>query len=105
MQAGEKWKFIVVYVGSGPWAYPQLDPPQGIRISLYAYLFNEATGLWGSRQEPAASYTGLIPQQLVPSALGYVWANTDFAGEVDETRVWNDAELDQLEADQETVYS
>ncbi len=105
MQAGEKWKFIVVYVGSGPWAYPQLDPPRGIRISLYAYLFDEATGLWGSRQEPAASYTGLIPQQLVPSALGYVWANTDFAGEVDETRVWNDAELDQLEADQETVYS
>ena len=105
MQAGEKWKFIVVYVGSGPYAYPQLDPPRGIRISLYAYLFNEATGLWGSRQEPAASYTGLIPQQLVPSALGYVWANGDFAGEVDETRIWNDAELSQLEADQETVYS
>jgi len=105
MQAGEKWKFIVVYVGSGPYAYPQLDPPRGIRISLYAYLFNESTGLWGSRQEPAASYTGLIPQQLVPSALGYVWANGDFAGEVDETRVWNDAELNQLEADQETVYS
>lgn len=105
MQAGERWKFIVVYVGSGPYAYPQLDPPRGIRISLYAYLFNEVTGLWGSRQEPAASYTGLIPQQLVPSAVGYIWAKGEFAGEVDETRVWNDAELDQLEADQETVYS
>jgi hypothetical protein len=105
MQGGEKWKFIVVYVGSGPWAYPQSDPPKGIRITLYAYLFDEATGQWGSRQEPAASYTGLIPQQLVPSALGYVWANADFAGEVDETRVWNDAELDQIQADFETVYS
>lgn len=104
MEAGQKWKFIVVYVGSGPYAYPQLDPPRGVRVTLYAYLFDPATGLWGSRQEPAGVVTGLLPQQLVPSALGYVWANGDFAGEVDETRVWNDVELDRVEADRETVY-
>ena len=104
MESGQRWKFIVVYVGSGPWAYPQLDPPRGVRVTLYAYLFDEATGQWGSRQEPAGVVTGLLPQQLVPSALGYVWANSTFLGEVDETRIWNDVELDRVQADEETVY-
>ncbi len=104
MKAGERWKFIVVYVGSGPYAYPQLDLPRGVRVTLYAYLFDDAIGQWGSRQTPLGVVTGILPQQLVPSALGYVWANSSFLGEVDETRVWNDVELGALEADQETVY-
>lgn len=104
MEAGQKWKFIVVYVGSGPYAYPQDDPPKGIRVTLYAYLFDEATGQYGSRQTPLGVVTGLLPQSLVPSALGYVWGNSSFLGEVDETRIWNDVELDAIQADAETVY-
>jgi hypothetical protein len=104
MEAGQKWKFIVVYVGSGPYAYTQNEPPKGIRVTLYAYLFDEATGQYGSRQTPTGVVTGLLPQTLVPSALGYVWANSSFVGEVDETRVWNDVELTAIQADQETVY-
>jgi len=104
MQPGEKWKFIVTYVGSGAYGHAQLDLPRGVRVTLYAYLFDPITGLWGSRQEPTPVVTGIIPQALVPSALGYVWANSSFLGEVDETRIWNDRVLDRVEADQETVY-
>ncbi len=104
MQAGEKWKFIVTYDGSGAFGHAQNDPPKGVRVTLYAYLFDPSTGLWGSRQEPSPAVTGILPQALVPSALGYVWANGDFAGEVDDTRIWNDQSLSQLEADVETVY-
>jgi len=93
MKRNEKWKFVVVYEGG-----------VGNEVTLYAYLFDEARGQWGGRQTPAPSITGTIPNTLASSALGYVWADGEFRGEVDETRIWNGVILTALEVDRETIY-